>query len=284
MTMFEARLSGEGGGQLRALIITDDAEIFNVFKAVFASRGFESIQLADNRDFVKEFYEYLPDVVVVEDRVSVTDSVDLCLVLRQLVYIPLVLVSRDQSNAQVLRGLQRGADIYVGTQFSSSEFMARVEALLRRRHRYWDTVRESLDTRERTLRFGVGAGTRFSPTEFRLLCFMLLSRHRTITLEQMLSHVWAGKKGKEDSVRFYLRRLREKLERETDWRIISRRGAGYRLVVGPESRLASILEPQPSVPAKGAKRSTPRRTEGEGTPTTSLTGNSTVSSDNATVP
>jgi len=272
---------------LTVLVVTDDPSVFRVLTEAFAAYGFESIQVVNNQDFVKEFYQCLPDVVVIEDRLSFVDKVDLCSWIRQLVYIPLILVGRDHTDAQALKGLHRGADMYVGTEFSPTELMARVDALLRRRHNYWETLRQSFNTEERSVRVGPRGAIRLSPTEFRLLSFMLLSRHRSITPAEMLGHVWAGKKGHEDSVRFYLRRLRDKLEHESDWRIVSRRGSGYRLVVGPSTGLGLLAEHRAGVPSRRAKApsvSPWREPEYADSSMSPLGEDGTGSQDNATVP
>ena len=227
----------DGDQRLIVLIASEDAEIYEASRSAFPAEEFRLVRLTDNRDFLKRFYEVLPDVIVMEESMSTVNSVDLCALVRQLVYVPIILISRDPDHAQVVSGLERGADVFVGLGFSRGELMARVKALLRRRSQHWGTIRELLDTSRRTIRAGPATDIRFSPTEFRLLCFMLLSRHKTVSAGRMLGHVWAGKKADTETVQFHLRRLAWKLEQNSDWRIIGRRGSGYRLVVGPQHGL-----------------------------------------------
>ena len=126
--------------------------------------------------------------------------------------------------------------MYVGLTFSGRELRARAKALLRRRSPYWGTIRELLEA----IRTRRSMAVSFSPTELRLLSFLLLSRHKRVSPAQIVGHVWAGKNVHTDTVEYYLRRLGSKLERNTDWRIIGRRGTGYRLVVGPRNGLGLV--------------------------------------------
>jgi DNA-binding response OmpR family regulator len=163
---------------------------------------------------------------------------DLCRKLRESSDVPIIMVTARSDTADVVNGLEAGADDYVTKPFVPKELLARIAAALRR-------------SRTR----GAGAGSRMtfgdlevlpdqglvrrggeelhlSKTEFRLLCELAAKPGDVFSREALLSLVWGYDYfGDGRLVDVHVRRLRTKVERDPShprW-IVTIRGLGYKL-------------------------------------------------------
>jgi two-component system alkaline phosphatase synthesis response regulator PhoP len=150
-----------------------------------------------------------------------------------------MLTARDEEVDKVL-GLELGADDYVVKPFSFRELISRIRALLRRA--YGDLAASSEMGR---LTFGpievdpaqfqvyqAGRAVELTPTEFRLLRYLLAHPHRPVSRETLIEGVWGydAEIGSGRTVDVHIRHLREKLEDDPAhprW-IVTVRGVGYK--------------------------------------------------------
>jgi len=161
-----------------------------------------------------------------EDHLSLTGSIDLCKQICHISHTPLILIGEgDVSRA--IRGLERGADFYIKRPFSALETVARVKALLRRYNELQMSTYLLLDSKEQTAILA-DRTVKLTTTEFRLLSYLLLNRNRVIPKEELLASVWKGQEVTTDTVKFYVSRLRNKLNHSTPHNIFTHRGVGYR--------------------------------------------------------
>ncbi len=135
-------------------------------------------------------------------------------------HLPVLLLSARQEEADVLRGLQLGADDYVSKPFRPKELVARVKAVLRRSYR--DRGRPSpvrYKTGDLLLDEGkhevsaAGVPVHLSPTEFKLLRHFMANPGRVLTQEEILEGVWGyDPEVGGDLVKLNVSRLRRKLQ------------------------------------------------------------------------
>jgi two-component system OmpR family response regulator len=151
-----------------------------------------------------------------------------------------MLTGRD-STADIVRGLDAGADDYLAKPFAFDEFLARVRALTRRRGpviagtlRYEDL---EMDRLQRVVTRG-GHLIDLSPREFRLLEYLLLHPEELVTRTMLLQKVWNMSFDPETNVvDAHVSNLRRKLEEGGRYRLIQTvRGAGYMLRSGEAAR------------------------------------------------
>jgi len=179
-------------------------------------------------------YESYPNLVILAEELPWVNAMKLCVQLQQAYAVPLIAVGDDAEASLPL--LEAGADVFMDRPLRLAELVARVRSILRRR-KVPNRQSSSGDHGGSAhifhkRRFGRGNGDKsdLSPTEFRLLSCLSLNEGRVVPREQLIAEVWAGKHVGQDSLRFYVRRLRRKLAGgfATLGHIANCRGVGYR--------------------------------------------------------
>jgi len=180
------------------------------------------------------------------------DGIDLCRRLREWSAMPLLLVSADPGEDELVRGLEAGADHYLTTPVAPQELVARLRATLRRvttrgdaaRHRLGDV---EIDLAARTVR-RAGEAVHLTPTEFRLLRTLVLQRGRLLTHHALVEQVWGDGDGADTQVlRTHVANLRRKIEpREGARHIRTEHGVGFRLHGDPDRTTARALRLVPA--------------------------------------
>jgi DNA-binding response OmpR family regulator len=139
------------------------------------------------------------------------------------------------SEADVVQGLEAGADDYVTKPFGLAELRSRIRAVLRRAHgRVVDGVRTvgpvTIDQRERQVTVG-GSPVRVTFSEYELLACLMERPGKLFTRQELLRAIWGDSAYRDPrAIDVHIRHLREKLEErpEEPSLILTVRGAGYR--------------------------------------------------------
>jgi two-component system OmpR family response regulator len=227
---------GRNGSVPRVLVVDDDDSIRDLLTMLFDFAGFD-VDLASNLLDARNAVERRePDVIVLDVMLPDGDGIDLCKRLRASNFkMPVLFLTAKDTTADKVRGLTIGGDDYLTKPFSLDELIARVRALLRRSG-FDQQVPETLTYGDLVLDQDShevhrnGALIALSPTEFKLLRFLLVNAGRTLTRAQILDHVWEYDfDGESRVIETYISYLRRKLEVHGDPLIQTVRGVGYRL-------------------------------------------------------
>jgi DNA-binding response OmpR family regulator len=202
------------------------------FRALLAEDGQTALDLARVKD---------PQLILLDLRLPDISGFDVCRKLRNEGYRQpiLILTALDDELDKVL-GLELGADDYVLKPYSLRELIARIRAQLRRAYGELAAVeagrREVFGEIELDLEglqvLRKGKPVLLTPTEFRLLRYLVRHRDRPVTREMLIEQVWGydSDLGNARTVDVHIRHLREKLEEDPAnprW-IITVRGFGYK--------------------------------------------------------
>jgi two-component system OmpR family response regulator len=166
--------------------------------------------------------------------------------------VPVIFLTARDTTSDTIRGLTIGGDDYVTKPFSVEALVARVRAVLRRTSRapgadgQLDSDAEllsvgdlELDEEHWVVRRG-GTQVELSPTEFRLLAYLMRNQGRMLTRQQLLENVWGWEfAGQSQVVETYVSYLRRKLDPLGPPLIHTQRGVGYSLRPPPETERAS---------------------------------------------
>ncbi len=223
---------------MTVLVVDDEPRLVDVVRMNLEVEGYRVVAAASGMEALERLKQDLPDLVILDVMMPEMDGYETLRQIRDVSNVPVIMLTVRQDEQDRIRGLEIGADDYLGKPYSPRELQSRIKAVLRRtftpsparktaivvdgdltidfdRHKVW--VRGE----EVTLR----------PTEYRLLYHLVNNAGRLMTHETLLSKVW-GHEYRDEShyLRLYITYLRQKLERDPAHPkyILTERGVGYR--------------------------------------------------------
>jgi two-component system OmpR family response regulator len=228
--------------EAKLLVVEDEPNIRELLATSLRFAGFEVHVAADGATALKQAATHQPDLVVLDVMLPDMDGFTVTRKLRDSGRVlPIVFVTARDSVEDKIKGLTVGGDDYVTKPFSLEEVVARIRAVLRRTRgviddgavlRFHDL---ELDEDSHEVRRGKRA-IEISPTEFKLLRYLMLNPNRVLSKAQILDHVWDYDfRGQSGIVESYISYLRRKVDVEEPALIQTRRGVGYVLRLPPES-------------------------------------------------
>jgi two-component system OmpR family response regulator len=229
--------------EARLLVVDDEPSIRELLTASLRFAGFEVFSAADGAEALKLAEQHRPDLVVLDIMLPDLDGFTVTRKLRERGRdVPVVfLTARDDTNDKVT-GLTVGGDDYVTKPFSLEEVVARIRAVLRRtgvagRPDTGRLIFHDLEMDEDSHEVRrAGKLIDLSPTEFKLLRYLMLNPNRVLSKAQILDHVWAYDfNGEAGIVESYISYLRRKIDAIDPPLIHTRRGVGYVLRLPPQT-------------------------------------------------
>ena len=222
------------------LVVEDEPEFAELVDLWVTRAGYRVVTARTGPEGLRRFYDERPDLVILDVALPGLDGWQLIERFREFSRVPIIMVTARGSEAEKVRGLKLGADDYITKPLSLPELTARVEAALRRsstsptersrRLRHGDLVVD-LDEHRAYLS---GGDVRLTPTEFRLLAYLVEHGGQLVTHRQILGAVWgAGYDRDAHLLRMTIRNLRMRLEAAAPGQsyIATEYGLGYRLTV-----------------------------------------------------
>jgi two-component system OmpR family response regulator len=224
--------------QARILVVDDEPNITDLVATAMRYEGFEVDTAYDGRTGLDKAVSFRPQLLVLDVMLPDLDGFEVARRLRQEGRrVPILFLTARDATEDKVRGLTLGGDDYVTKPFSLEELLARVRAVLRRvtaspeeesKLRFADLELDE-ETRE------VFRGTtpiELTPTEFKLLRYLMLNPRRVLSKAQILDHVWEYDFGGDANVvETYISYLRKKIDSLGQPLIHTLRGAGYSLRV-----------------------------------------------------
>jgi DNA-binding response OmpR family regulator len=222
----------------RILIVEDDDHIRTALKLMFEGEGFDVDDAPTGELGVALFSRMTSDVAIVDIMLPGMTGFQTCEAIRSSSDVPIVIVSARDETADVVLGLESGADDYVTKPFVPEELLARVRAHLRRRPDNSTNAFQLGELRvipdEGVVRHRDSTELHLTSTEFRLLTDLAAANGRVLSREDLLEHVWGYDYfGDSRLVDVHIRRLRMKIEPDpaSPTYLVTVRGTGYKLVI-----------------------------------------------------
>jgi DNA-binding response OmpR family regulator len=222
----------------KILVIDDEPAVASIIQDALVDEGMEVLSVTDAEQGLRAFYDFQPDLVVLDIMMPGCDGWEICRRLRQVSTLPILMLTARTDGTDLVRGLNLGADDYVTKPFSLEVLRARIEALLRRaapesapKHKY-QAGDITLDMLSHEVTVG-GRPIPLTPKEFDLLACLVRNAGRTVPRQELLRHVWGPDFHSEAQyLSLYIWYLRNRIEENPrkPRRIITWRGVGYRLV------------------------------------------------------
>jgi two-component system OmpR family response regulator len=220
----------------RILVVDDERNISELLVTTLRFAGFVTSVAGTGAEALSQVDDFDPELVILDVMLPDLDGFQVARLLRQAgrTLPVLFLTARDNTDDKVT-GLMLGGDDYVTKPFSIAEVIARVHTLLRRTRgdAAEDTVLRYADLEMDEEQFQVRRGGRvidLSPTEYRLLRYLLLNAGRVLSKAQILDRVWQYDFGGEAAVvEKFISSLRRKIDNVDPPLLQTVRGFGYML-------------------------------------------------------
>ena len=220
-------------------IVDDEEHITELVAMGLGINGFAPTRIHSAREALRKVDVARPDLMILDVMIPDLDGFEVARRMRQAegagTAVPIIFLTARDATWEKVQGLKLGVDDYVTKPFSIEELIERVKAVLRRaagtgpgerRLTYADLVLDE-DTREV---WRSGQLVELTPTEYKLLFYLLANARRVLTREQILAQVWDYTFTSNASVlETYISYLRQKVDVYEPPLIHTVRGVGYTL-------------------------------------------------------
>ena len=219
----------------RILIVDDENELQNMVKDILTQAGYETDAALSCAQAMDRFQAGNPDAVLLDINLPDGDGFSLFRQFRKSRDVPILFLSARDEDADRLRGLGLGADDYISKPFRPRELVSRMRSVLRRA----GCANHMTKVGDLNVDVVKGVVTRkgeeifLSALEYRLLLVFLNHRGTVLSRGQLLEEIWdiAGEYVNDNTLTVYIKRLREKIEKDAQNPEIIKtvRGMGYRM-------------------------------------------------------
>ena len=238
------------------LVVDDEKMIINLLKHNLEKEGYNVIEAQDGLEAIDVAISQKPDLILLDIMIPKLDGLTVCKKIKNLMNVPILMVSAKDAELDKIVGLELGADDYITKPFSVRELLARIKANLRKAEASLNFEKDIQETEEvvkeektkevkrsNTLKVGSltldfdrfevmvnGKVIDLTIREFEVLKFLAAEPGQVVTREALLEKVWGYEYyGDIRTVDVTVRRIREKIERDTSNPkiLMTKRGVGY---------------------------------------------------------
>ena len=225
----------------RVLVVDDEESITDLLSMALRYEGMQVEVAHTGRDAMRALASFHPHLMVLDVMLPDIDGFEIARRLsRDSPRVPVMFLTARGELEDKLRGFTLGGDDYLTKPFSVEELIVRARAILRRTHELRpETGRLEFDDlvldEEQHEVSRAGHGIDLTPTEFKLLHYLMVNADRVVSKPQILDRVWQYDfDGNDNVVEIFISSLRRKLEAHGPRLIHTVRGVGYRLRRPPD--------------------------------------------------
>jgi DNA-binding response OmpR family regulator len=226
---------------MKILAVDDDLDLLKVIAFALRQAGYLVIEARDGPSALDIFERERPDLVILDVNMPRLNGFEVLKRIRASGSLtPVMMLTVRTAEEDQVRGLDLGADDYLGKPFSPRTLLARVRALLRRAGVERPAPLSSgdlvLDLDKQSVRVCDRAPARLTNLEARLLQLLLANGGHTLPLDRLTSHVWGDRGlGDRQLLKQLVHRLRRKIEEDpaSPRYLVTVSGVGYALYPSP---------------------------------------------------
>ena len=218
----------------KILIAEDDSELRQLFQHVLTKNGYAVTGVSNGEEALSAVEASYFDLIISDIMMPKMDGYELVRALREAgMTTPVMMITAKDAFDDMRLGFLSGSDDYMVKPVNVNEMVLRVSALLRRaqmaserRQVIGSTVMEC-----DSLSVHTGKETMTLPQkEFMLLYKMVSFPGRIFTRQQLMDDIWGYSEADTHTVDVHIGRLRERFRDNTDFKIVTMRGVGYKVV------------------------------------------------------
>lgn len=218
---------------MKILLVEDNEAIIMGLEYLLQQEGYQTQTAGSIREADESVCVNAPDLILLDIALPDGNGFDFCVEVKRKWKCPVIFLTAKEEEADVVKGLDLGADDYIIKPFRNRELISRIRSVLRRNGKGSSVLR----CRDIVLDLESGkasrAGEELSLTrlEYRILSTMLAYPDRLFTREEILADIWdiSGNFVNDNTLSVTMKRIREKLG-DMDGEIIKTvRGIGYRI-------------------------------------------------------
>ena len=222
---------------MKVIIIEDEKIIIDAINVAFEFRwpGVDLKAARTGKEGIDVVKKEQPDIVILDINLPDISGFNVLKEIRKFSTVPVIILTVRSDDADVLRGLEAGADDYVIKPFNYMTLLARVKAVLRRSENVPLKISRNTTVSSRLkinfINQKVTVDNRpakLTPIEYKLLVLLVKSKGETIPHERIMEEIWEKDfHGDTENIRIYVRRLRKKLGDIPPNMILSQHNSGY---------------------------------------------------------
>jgi len=240
---------------MKVLLAEGDLDLRDLLSYALRREGYVVVAAADGQQAMARWENEQPDLLVLAADLDKISGIEICRGIRRASAVPVILHGEVDGKQRVIAGLDSGADDFVRQPFDVAELLARMRAVLRRRHgelrpdaselRVGDIF---LDLESHQARYRE-TSLQLTPLEFRILSLLMMNPGRIVPFGRVFQYAWGYDSAETRVLKTHVSHIRRKLGLPADGpgAIRSVSSVGYRLLVAPASEDADQRRTQSQV-------------------------------------
>ncbi|SNS30674.1 DNA-binding response regulator, OmpR family, contains REC and winged-helix (wHTH) domain [Anaerovirgula multivorans] len=220
----------------KILVVDDDKRLVKMIEEYLNLCRFKVVKAYSGKDALA-FCDETIDLIILDINMNHFDGIQVCEKVRQNFDVPVIFLSANTASYDKIRAFGVGGDDYVIKPFDPMELIARIKAHIGRARRYSPSKYENKTITFADIKIYKDAHKilkqdkeiKLSKTEFKLLIYLVEHPFIVLSRKEILKNVWNSQLYDEAIVNTYIKRIRQKLERNNEGKqyIRSVRGIGY---------------------------------------------------------
>ena len=220
----------------KILLIEDDEQLARFLMRFLNSEGYTTDHANGQKDALRLFEENAYDCVLLDISLKDGNGYSVCAAIKAAGDTPVIFITASADEACTVAGFEIGADDYIGKPFGTRELLARMKNVMRRHQKASQLLQCGHITIDpiKGIVYKNGAELTLSALEYRLLLVFFSNKNQLLSRDRLAEELWSLTKEfiSDNTLSVYIRRLREKIEKEPQdpHIIVTVRGLGYKAV------------------------------------------------------
>ena len=220
----------------KILLIEDDEQLARFLMRFLNSEGYTTDHANGQKDALRLFEENSYDCVLLDISLKDGNGYSVCAAIKAADDTPVIFITASADEACTVAGFEIGADDYIGKPFGTRELLARMKNVMRRHQKASQLLQCGHITIDpiKGIVYKNGAELTLSALEYRLLLVFFSNKNQLLSRDRLAEELWSLTKEfiSDNTLSVYIRRLREKIEKEPQdpHIIVTVRGLGYKAV------------------------------------------------------